>query len=101
VRLKCWYAIFVIFMVTGCGTTSSYRRDEDIQANLPRAQGLGAFAPSCVFLCFPTVTFSHGDDNIDPNTTAALRGNMRVESAKTSSAMKSAKKSPPPKGNTP
>jgi len=35
---------------TGCGTTSSYRRDEDIQANLPRAQGLGAFAPSCVFL---------------------------------------------------
>ena len=47
-------------LLSGCGTTSM-RRDLDVSGELPRALGLGAFAPNCVFLCFPTNTITQGD----------------------------------------
>lgn len=111
---KCWLAVIVIYL-TGCGTTSSYQREHDVEANLPRAQGLGAFAPACLFFCFPTVTFSHGDDTIDPNATEALmHSKLNIEASKQGNAIIKApanamvtsqkgkpKKPPPPKGNTP
>ena len=65
------FLIVVLFMLTGC-QTSSVLREHEVEASLPRAQGLGAFATNCIFLCFPTATFSHGDDTIDPNATQAL-----------------------------
>lgn len=103
--LKCWYAVFVLVMIAGCGATSSYQREHDIQANLPRAMGLGAFTPACIFLCFPTTTYTHGDDTIDPNATEALmHSKSNVQAEKQTGIVKSQrgpKKSPPPKGTTP
>jgi len=93
VKLKCWFSIFVLVMIAGCGTTSSYQREHDVEANLPRAQGLGAFTPACLFLCFPTVTFSHGDDTIDPNATEALmHSKMNVMAAKQTGVVAPSKK---------
>lgn len=104
-KLQCWFAVFVIVTVAGCGTTSSYQRQHDVEANLPRAQGLGAFTPACIFFCFPTVTFTHGDDTIDPNATEALmHSKVNVQASKQTAIVKSQrgpKKPPPPKGATP
>jgi hypothetical protein len=84
-----------LLALAGCSTSSSLR-EHDMEANLPRALGLGAFAPSCFMFCFPTVTFSHGDDSIDPNATAALmRSKSLAESAtKPPSITKKPKDSP-------
>lgn len=63
--------LLLLLALAGCGTTSSLRNVE-MEASLPRALGMGAFTPSCIMFCFPTVSFAHGDDSIDPNATAAL-----------------------------
>ena len=68
--MKC-LATMVLMGLAGC-QTSSVLREHEVEASLPRALGLGAFATNCVFLCFPTTTFTHGDDTIDPNATQAL-----------------------------
>ena len=113
-KLKCWFAVFIIVTVAGCGTTSSYQREHDVEANLPRAMGLGAFTPACLFLCFPSTTFTHGDDTIDPSATEALMHSKEsVQAAKQNGiippkggivrSQKGQPKNPPPppKGNAP
>lgn len=100
-KLKCWFAIFVIALV-GCGTTSSYQREHEVSANLPRAQGLGAFVPSCIFFCFATANYTHGDDTIDANATEALmHSRLNVQQGKSATAMVIKKKNVAPKPNPP
>lgn len=47
----------VIVLAAGC-TTSRYDHAAEVQAELPSAIGLGAFASSCFIFCFVTATFS-------------------------------------------
>jgi hypothetical protein len=100
--VKLWFAVFVILLGGGCGATSSYMREHDVSANLPRAQGLGAFTPACIFLCFATTHFTHGDDTIDPNATEALmHSKMNVQAVKQGGVVTSQKGPKKPKGATP
>jgi hypothetical protein len=102
-------ATILAMLLAGCGATSSYQRAHEIEANLPRAQGLGAFTPACFIFCFATAHFTHGDDTIDPNATEALmHSKMNVQvgaqvgaqvggaKGATVSSGKGRKKSPPP-----
>ena len=74
----------LLLMLAGC-STSSVLREHEVQANLPRAQGLGAFSPACLFFCFTEAHFQHGDDTIDPSATAALmRSKLVIEQEKAS-----------------
>ena len=65
-------------VLAGCGATSDYKRATEIEAQIPRALGLGAFAPSCVFLCFTTAKFTHGDESA-PAEPGALSGKSSVQ----------------------
>jgi hypothetical protein len=47
----------------GACTTTNRRMTDELNADLPQAIGLGAFAPSCVFFCSVTATFTQGDQN--------------------------------------
>lgn len=50
------------FIMAGCHTLrSDYDRATDLQAELPRAQGLGAFSGSCIFFCFVHAEFTQGN----------------------------------------
>jgi hypothetical protein len=53
-------ALLPCMLLAGC-STSNLRRDLDVSGSLPRAIGLGAFTPSCIFLCFPSTTITQGD----------------------------------------
>lgn len=63
--------VIFVLVLAGCGTASSLREHE-VSANLPRAQGIGAWTPSCIFFCFAEAHYAHGDDTIDPSATEAL-----------------------------
>lgn len=58
VRAFLLFACVIVLM--GC-TSANMRRDLDVSGELPRALGLGAFAPNCLFLCFPANTITQGD----------------------------------------
>ncbi len=51
------FTFVIVLAASGC-TTSRYERAAEVQADLPSAIGLGAFASSCIFFCFITATFS-------------------------------------------
>jgi hypothetical protein len=51
--------LFVVVLLVGCGTTM--KRDLEVEGALPRVIGLGAFAPSCLLLCFVTSDTRQGD----------------------------------------
>jgi hypothetical protein len=55
-------ALAVVFALYGCHTMNSdYARNSDLEASLPRAQGLGAFAHGCLFFCSVHATFTQGN----------------------------------------
>lgn len=57
-----YLALALAIALAGCNTIEhGYAKNSDIEAQLPRAQGLGAFAGSCWFLCFVHAQFSQGD----------------------------------------
>lgn len=49
-----------LLLLAGCAT-GSMRRDLDVSGELPRAIGLGAFAPNCLLFCFVENRTSQGD----------------------------------------
>ncbi len=84
----------------GCAS-GSMRRDLDVSGELPRALGLGAFAPNCVFLCFPTNTITQGDvvrEDIPPGE--AYRVIEKTEAQVNQRGFK-VKPKPPPKPPSP
>ena len=48
-------------VLVACGTTASSKRDLEVEGTLPRAIGLGAFASSCLFLCYVRAQTTQGD----------------------------------------
>lgn len=103
-------AAILATLLAGCGTNSSYMREHELTANLPRAQGIGAFSPQCIFICITEAHFTHGDDTIDPNATEALmHSKLQIEQYHQSGSQTPAmvqkrlkpKTPPPPKGATP
>jgi hypothetical protein len=88
-------------MLAGCGATSDYKRATDIEADMPRAMGLGAFAPSCIFFCFTETHFTHGDDTVLPHESAIVYGNVTTERHKKTFQRKAPKPTPPPEGAKP
>lgn len=48
-------------IVAGCAAPS-YQRSHDMEATLPRAIGLGAFASNCLFFCYVEARFMRGGD---------------------------------------
>ena len=52
--------LLLIVALAGC-TTASMRRDLDVTGSLPRAIGLGAFAPTCFLLCFTSNEIHQGN----------------------------------------
>lgn len=52
--------VLACLMTAACTTLNRSMTDE-LQADLPRAQGLGSFVPSCLFLCFARAEFVQGD----------------------------------------
>lgn len=46
--------------LAACSTSNS-RRDLEFSGSLPRAIGLGAFAPTCLAFCFVSADFTQGD----------------------------------------
>lgn len=57
--------VLVGLVLMGCATTT-YDRAQDLSANLPRALGMGAFAPSCFLFCFVNARFERGGDETLP-----------------------------------
>lgn len=57
-RVACSFLLPLV-LLTGC-TSANMRRDLDVTGEIPRALTLGAFAPTCFFLCFPTTTATQG-----------------------------------------
>lgn len=104
--MKTAAAIFAV-LLAGCSTASSLREHE-VSANLPRAQGLGAWTPACIFFCFAESHYVHGDDTIDPSATEALmHSSLHVEQIKRNGPpppamiQKHLKPKPPPQGAKP
>jgi hypothetical protein len=52
--------MLAIALLAGC-STSTMKRDVEIQGSLPRLIGLGAFTPLCLFLCFIDSRTTQGD----------------------------------------
>lgn len=50
-------------LLAGCSGCASgiLRRDTDVSGQLPRAIGLGAFAPACLLFCFVENRTAQGD----------------------------------------
>lgn len=49
--------VAVLAVMSGC-TTTRLTRDMEMQADQPRALGLGAFAGNCIFMCFISAEFT-------------------------------------------
>ena len=64
--------------LAGCGS-SSLRRDNEVQATLPRAIGLGSFAPACIFFCVVHVSFEQGDVFQHEAESADVKARMEEE----------------------
>lgn len=65
-----WVLVIACALVLAGCTTANTRRDLDVTGSLPRAIGLGAFAPTCFFLCFVSAETAQGDtvrEKIDTN----------------------------------
>ena len=94
--------LVVALMLTGCGATSDYKRASEVEADMPRAMGLGTFAPSCIMFCTVTTDFTHGDDTLIPDKGGIITGTSSVERHQKTLQMKKPKppKQPPP-GETP
>lgn len=59
------FVLAVAGALSGCATPS-YERSHELDANLPRALGMGAFAPTCFFLCLVHAAFTRGgDENVN------------------------------------
>ena len=99
-RLCAFLFLSCLLMLAGCAS-GSMRRDLDVSGELPRALGLGAFAPNCVFLCFPTATVTQGDvvrEDIPPGE--AYRVIEKTEAQVNQRGFK-VKPKPPPKSPPP
>lgn len=54
--------IVPLLILAGCSSTR-WNRDVEMQADQPRALGLGAFAPSCLFICIVEAQFTQTEQN--------------------------------------
>lgn len=62
--LVAFLPFIVALALSGCAT-NRYERSHELDANLPRALGMGAFAPTCLFFCLVNAEFTRGgDENI-------------------------------------
>lgn len=73
-------AILLSLALAACSSGPSIQRSQDVDANLPRAIGLGAFAPTCLFLCYIRAQFERKGDEppVDPNADAQSRSTTEM-----------------------
>ncbi len=83
--------LLVLLMLIASCTTTSTRREVDMEGQLPRAITLGAFAPSCFMFCSVQNNTTQGDvtkEDLHPGT-------ISIESSQQSDFKMPAKKPDP------
>jgi len=65
-------------LLYGCAS-GAMRRDMDVSGELPRAIGLGAFAPACVLFCFVDNRTSQGNVIPEDPEPATVKLHSRTE----------------------
>ena len=51
-------------LLAGCATPT-YSQHHEVEASLPRAIGMGAFAPNCLLFCLVHARFTRGDELLE------------------------------------